>query len=74
MRQREGDPQVQQLLSLEVSQRYYTDQRAASYDQQSAPSLGPDGSVLPPPTNFSPINLSLSLTPTPTISGQFGMD
>lgn len=74
VRQREGEPVTRSLLSLEVSQSYYTDARAASYDQQTSSSLGPDGSLLPPPTNFSPVSISLRMTPAPTVSGSFDVE
>lgn len=74
VRQREGEPVTRELLSLDVSQSYYTDQRAASYDQQTGFSLSPGGSLLPPPSNFSPIRISLRMTPTPTVSGSFDVD
>jgi LPS-assembly protein len=75
VRQADGAPaQVRQLLSLSLTQSYYTDQRAASYDRQNQSSLGEDGSQLPPPTNFTPIRASLSLTPSPTITGEFGFE
>ncbi len=74
VRQREGEPVTRELLALDVSQSYYTIERAASYDQQTSSSLGPDGSLLPPPTNFSPINVTLRMTPMPTAGATFGLE
>ncbi len=74
VRQREGESVVRQLAGLEISQRYYTDQRAATYDQRTTYTLNPDGASLPPASNFSPVTLALTLTPSPTVAGTFGLD
>lgn len=75
VRQTDGAPAiVRDLLSLDIQQSYYTDQRAASYDQQHLGGLGDQSSQVPPPSNFTPVRLSLNVTPSPTISGQFGLE
>lgn len=73
--QPDGAPAVvRDLLSLDLQQSYYTDQRAASFDQQFLGGLGNVTSQRPPPSNFTPVRLSLNVTPSPTISGRFGLD
>ncbi len=75
VRQGGGAPSaVRQLASLDIGQSYYSDQTAAIYDGLSSTSFGQQNTLLPPPSNFSPVRLSLNLWPTPTSSGQFGLE
>lgn len=56
------------LLTVDVSQSYYTNAAASQYDAayQTA--------GLAPPTNFSPIKVSAIASPTQRINAQFNMD
>jgi len=75
VRQADGAPAiVRDLLSLDVQQTYHTNQKATVYDQQIFGGLGDQSSQLPPESNFTPVRLSLNVTPSPTISGQFGLE
>jgi hypothetical protein len=74
VRQVEGASVMQELASLNVQQRYYSDQNAAKYDGLTNTSFGSENTLLPPPSNFSPWSVSLTLTPTPTIGGEFGLE
>lgn len=65
---------VRELLNLDVSQTYYTDALAASYDQQYQSSFNGLYYYIPPPSKFSPVRATLNLTPTQTTSGQFGLE
>jgi LPS-assembly protein len=65
---------VQELASLDITQSYYSDQTAAIYDGLSSTSFGAQNTQLPPPSNFSPVRVSLNLRPTPTANGQFGLE
>ena len=55
--------QAREILDIEVSQSYYTDQRAALYDLQYATSFS--GAA---PNNFSPVALSVRTLPTDQVN------
>lgn len=74
VRQAEGQSMSRPLASLDISQSYYSDQNAARYDGLSSTSFGEQTTILPPPSKFSPWSVSLNLTPTPTVSGTFGLE
>lgn len=75
VRQADGAPAVvRDLLSLDLQQTYNTNQRATVYDRQFLGGIGDQSSQLPPESNFTPVRLSLNVTPSPTISGRFGLD
>jgi LPS-assembly protein len=54
---------AQEILALEINQSYYTNPRAAQYDLRY--SSATNGA---PPSNFSPVAISLRASPTPTIN------
>jgi LPS-assembly protein len=57
-----GQPaQAREIFDVEISQSYYTDQRASLYDRQYQTSLG---TALNQASNFSPISLSFRAMPT----------
>jgi lipopolysaccharide assembly outer membrane protein LptD (OstA) len=61
-----GQPaQAREIFDVEVTQSYYTDQRASIYDRQYQTSLGATPSEA---TNFSPIALSIRALPTNEIN------
>jgi LPS-assembly protein len=69
-----ADSAVRQLASLDISQTYYTDALAASYDVQYQSSFNGLYFYAPPPSKFSPVQVTLDVTPTSTTSGQFGLE
>lgn len=76
-RVRQGDAPavVQEVMNVEVSQTYYTDALAASYDQQYQSSFG--GGLFAfsaPPSRLSPLRGLVNLTPTPAFRAQFGLE
>jgi LPS-assembly protein len=60
--------QTMQVLSVDIGQSYYTNANASQFD----PNYQTGG--LAPPSNFSPITIAVTGTPTQRISGQFNMD
>jgi hypothetical protein len=74
VRQDEGESVVRDLAVLDISQRYYSDESAARYDSLTGSSFGQDFSLLPPPSKFSPVGVALRLSPSDTVSGDFGFD
>jgi hypothetical protein len=56
--------QAQEIVDLEIRQTYYTDARATQYDTRY--STNTIGSV---PNNFSPVAISVRVTPTPAVNG-----
>lgn len=74
VRQTDGPPVVREVLSVELSQTYYTNKLAASYDQQYQSSFGNLYSYVAPPSNFSPVRGTVNFTPSPSLGGQFGME
>lgn len=75
-RVRQGDAPtvVREVMSVEVSQTYYTDALAAAYDVQYQSSFGALYSYFPPPSKLSPLRGTVSLTPGPALGGQFGVE
>jgi len=75
-RVRQGDAPavVREVMNVEVSQTYYTDALAASYDLQYQSSFAGLFAYFAPPSKFSPLRGSVSLTPTPALGGQFGLE
>lgn len=74
VRRGEGPAVAQQVLSLDLSQTYYTDALAAQYDAQYQSSFGGLYYYYPPPTRFSPVRATLSFTPSSTAGGDFGLE
>jgi LPS-assembly protein len=60
--------QTMQILSVGISQSYYTNAQASQYDAQY------QTAGLAPPSKFSPISVSANATPTQRTSAQFRMD
>jgi hypothetical protein len=61
---------VREILSVQVGQSYYTDSRAASYDQQYQSSFSNVyGTYVPSP--FSPVQVTVSTQPLDSVAGQF---
>lgn len=61
-----------EILSVSVTQSYYTDARAAAYDRSYQSSSYQTGSTTHlPPTNFSPVAIQANVTPTTDISATF---
>ncbi len=56
-----------EIMSLSVSQTYYTDQRAAQFDQNYQSSYNTDAA----PTNFSAVAVSTRISPTDRLNGEF---
>lgn len=74
IRQAEGAPAIREVLQVSVSQTYYTNKLAASYDQQYQSSYANLYSYQPPPSNLSPVRLTVELKPSTSLSGQFGLE
>jgi LPS-assembly protein len=74
VRQVDGESVARPVAALDLRQSYYSDERAAQYDGLSSTSFGPQYSLLPPPSKFSPWRLALNLWPTTTISADFGLE
>jgi hypothetical protein len=56
-----------EILSVQVSQSYYTDERAAQFDRDYQSSFNQQAL----PTNFSPVAIVTRLSPTDRIGGEF---
>jgi LPS-assembly protein len=74
VRQEGGESVVRDLAMLSLTQSYYSDENAAQYDGLSGTSFGAQTNLLPPPSQFSPWRVSLTLSPTATIGGNFGFE
>ncbi len=74
VRKDDGQAEVRPVMSVEVSQTYYTNALAARYDRQYQSSFNGLYSYLPPPSNFSPIRGTVNLTPSPALGGQFVLE
>lgn len=74
VRQEGGESRAPEIASLDIQQSYYSDQSAAVYDGLNSTSFGTVYAQLPPPSNFSPVRVSLNLTPAQTVSAQFGLE
>ena len=70
-----GEPGVaREILSVALSQSYYTDARGAQFDPRFQSSFNQNQfttrfSTRPPPSNFSPVSLTVRGEPTRTLSG-----
>jgi LPS-assembly protein len=74
VRQGDAPAMVREILNVEVNQTYYTDARAASYDLQYQSSYGGLYYYATPPGNFSPVRGTISVTPSPALAGQVGIE
>lgn len=74
IRQAEGAPAIREVLSVAVSQTYYTNKLAASYDQQYQSSFANLYSYTPPPSNYSPVRASVEFKPSNSLGSQFGLE
>lgn len=74
VRQDDGEPMSRVLATLSVTQSYYSDENAAQYDGLTSTSFGPQTTILPPPSKFSPWHVSLNVSPTQTVSGAFAFE
>src|SRR5262249_24754013 len=63
-----GPAQAMPILQVDVGQTYYTNALAAPFD----PSTLQVGFA--PPTNFSPIQITVAAMPTQTVTGRFATD
>ena len=70
----DGPPEYPEVLSLDLTQTYYTDKLAAQYDQQYQTSFSNLYSYSPPPGNLSPVRLTLTFTPSQELGGRFGLE
>jgi len=75
-RVRQGDqPGVaREVMNLEVSQTYYSNSLAASYDQNYQSSFGNLYSYQPPPSKLSPVRGTINFTPTQDMGGNFSVE
>lgn len=60
---------AREILSASVTQRYYTDSRAAQYDRSFRTSFSGT-----PPSNFSPVSLIVRAQPTQNMGGTLRME
>lgn len=74
VRQGDGPATVREIMKVDVSQTYYTNTLAASYDQQYQSSFANLYSYIPPPSNLSPVRGTVSFTPSPALGGQFNVE
>ena len=67
----EGGPEsvAREILSASVTQRYYTDARAAQFDRSFRTSFSGT-----PPSNFSPLSLIVRTEPTQNLGGTLRME
>jgi LPS-assembly protein len=65
---------VREILTVGITQTYYTNALAAEYDPQYQSSYAGLYLRLPPPSPFSPIQLSALARPTDTTSAQFRIE
>jgi LPS-assembly protein len=74
VRQAEGTTALQEVMNVDISQTYYTDALAASYDLQYQSSFGGLYSYTTPPSKFSPVRATVNFTPTATLGGDFSLE
>ncbi len=74
VRKGDGPPDIRDILSLDLSQTYYTNKLAAQYDQQYQSSFSNLYSYVPPPSNLSPVRATLTFTPSTELGGRFGLE
>ena len=60
---------TREIVSASISQSYYTDARAAQYDQQLQSGYGKSA-----PTHFNPVILQVRVSPTDKVQGDFRTD
>ena len=60
---------TREIVSASISQSYYTDARAAQYDQQLQSGYG-----ISAPTHFNPVVLQVRVSPTDKVQGDFRTD
>ena len=65
----EGPGVAREILSVALSQSYYTDARAAQFDPRFQSSFNQNRFNRPPPTNFSPVSLTVRAEPTRSLAG-----
>jgi hypothetical protein len=65
---------VREILTVSLTQTYYTNALAAKYDPDYQSSYAGLYVFTPPPSPFSPIQLSATSRPTDTTSAQFRME
>ena len=65
----EGPGVAREILSVGLSQSYYTDARAAQFDPRFQSSFNQNRFNTPPPTNFSPVSLTVRTEPTRALAG-----
>ncbi|HUR20865.1 MAG TPA: putative LPS assembly protein LptD [Vicinamibacterales bacterium] len=70
----DGPPDIREILSLDLTQTYYTNKLAAQYDQQYQSSFSNLYVYAPPPSNFSPVRATLSFSPSAELGGRFGLE
>jgi hypothetical protein len=74
VRKGDGPPDIRDLLSLDLSQTYYSDALAAQYDQQYQSSFLNLYSYSPPASKFSPVKATLNFTPSTELGGRFALE
>ena len=65
----EGPGVAREILSVALSQSYYTDARAAQFDPRFQSSFNQNRFNRPPPTNFSPVSLTVRAEATRALAG-----
>ena len=70
VRKGEGPPETPEVLSLDITQTYYTNKLAAQYDQQYQSSFANLYAYSPPPSNLSPVRATLTFTPSIDLGGR----
>ena len=75
-KRRTGGPsgEIRDLLTVDVSQSYYTNALAASYDPQYQSSFNGLYSFVAPPSPFSPVQITASARASDTTSAVFRME
>ncbi len=69
-----GGGVVREILTVDLSQSYYTDARASQYHQQFQSSFGGLYNTYVPPTPFSPLRIAVTAHPAEHADGQFSME
>ncbi len=65
---------IREILTVSLSQTYYTDALAAAYDAQYQSSFNDLSNAVAPPSPFSPVQLAVTARPTETTTAQFQME
>ena len=74
VRQGEGPRAAHEMMNVEVSQTYYSNSLAASYDQNYQSSFGNLYSYQPPPSKLSPLRGTINVMPTAAMGGKFTVE